>query len=60
MMKKLTLNLDALEVQSFRPSEQQQARGTVIGAEFFTSPDNCVTVSCGNSEVRPCRWEDDD
>ncbi len=59
-MKKLTLNLDALEVQSFRPAEQRLARGTVIGAEFMTSPADCVTVACGNSEVRPCRWEGDE
>lgn len=53
-MKKLTLDLDALTVESFQPADAQPTRGTVIGAEFMTRPDNCVTVSCGNSEVQPC------
>ncbi|HEV3049468.1 MAG TPA: hypothetical protein VGX50_04130 [Longimicrobium sp.] len=52
-MKKLTLDLDSLKVDSFQPAEAQQGRGTVIGA-MLTSPANCVTVSCGNSEVQPC------
>ncbi len=59
-MKKLTLNLDALVVESFHATKQQASRGTVIGAEFMTSPADCVTVACGNSEVRPCRWEGDE
>jgi hypothetical protein len=58
MMKKLTLNLESLEVTTFQPTEQRQARGTVIGAEMMTSPANCVTVGCGNSEQQPCRWDD--
>ena len=54
-MKKLTLDLDALMVESFQPAEAQPARGTVLGADaFLTSPANCVTVSCGDSQVRPC------
>jgi hypothetical protein len=55
MMKKLTLNLDALTVESFAAAEQPAGRGTVIGAAaVMTGPANCVTISCGNSEVQPC------
>lgn len=58
MMKKLTLNLESLEVTTFQPAEPQQVRGTVIGAEMMTRPGNCVTIACGNSEQQPCRWDD--
>lgn len=54
-MKKLTLDLDSLEVQSFQTADAQPSRGTVVGAAaFLTSPANCVTVGCGDSKVRPC------
>lgn len=54
-MKKLTLNLDSLKVESFEAAAQATSRGTVIGAEaVMTGPANCVTISCGNSEVQPC------
>jgi hypothetical protein len=54
-MKKLTLDLDSLKVDSFQPADAQQGRGTVMGAAaMFTNPDNCVTISCGNSEQQPC------
>ena len=54
-MKKLTLDLDSLKVESFQPADAQRSRGTVIGAEaFLTSPDACVTVSCGDSKIRAC------
>jgi hypothetical protein len=54
-MKKLTLNLDSLAVESFEAAQQPAGRGTVVGAEaVLTGPANCVTVSCGNSEVQPC------
>jgi hypothetical protein len=52
-MKKLTLNLESLAVESFEAAAQSAARGTVVGA-MMTSPANCVTVSCGNSEIQPC------
>ena len=58
MMKKLTLNLESLEVSTFQPAAEQRARGTVVGAEMMTRPGDCVTISCGNSEVQPCRWDD--
>jgi hypothetical protein len=54
-MKKLTLNVEALKVETFQTADHQTSRGTVLGAEaFFTSPENCITVSCGDSEVRAC------
>jgi hypothetical protein len=55
MMKKLTLDLDSLKVEQFEVSERQDARGTVVGADaFMTSPENCVTVSCGDSVHQSC------
>ena len=55
-MKKLTLDLEALDVESFEPSEaRQQPRGTVAGAEgVMTVPPYCFTFTCGDSRVRPC------
>lgn len=55
-MKKLTLNLEALEVETFTVAgAREDARGTVRGAEaFLTGPANCVTRSCGDSEIRAC------
>jgi hypothetical protein len=55
-MKKLILDLEALKVDTFEPAEaRSESRGTVMGAEAaFTGPANCVTISCGNSEVQPC------
>ncbi|HEX6041504.1 hypothetical protein [Longimicrobium sp.] len=53
-MKKLTLNLDTLKVESFAAADVQTSRGTVVGAELFTGPDQCVTISCGDSEIRAC------
>jgi hypothetical protein len=54
-MKKLTLNVEALKVETFQTADHQTSRGTVLGAEaFFTSPENCVTIRCGDSEVRAC------
>jgi hypothetical protein len=52
-MKKLTLDLDSLAVESFRTA-YAQGRGTVNGAEFLTGPDNCVTISCGDSVHQSC------
>lgn len=53
-MKKLTLDLDSLAVESFRTADAQAERGTVHGAEFLTGPDNCVTISCGDSVHQSC------
>lgn len=56
-MKKLILDLDALAVETFEAADARSGtRGTVAGAErFFTGPDNCVTITCGDSEIRACR-----
>lgn len=54
-MKKLTLNLDALKVEQFEVSDRRDARGTVVGADaFMTSPENCVTHTCGDSVRQSC------
>jgi hypothetical protein len=58
-MKKLTLNVEALKVETFQTAGQQTSRGTVLGAEaFMTSPAVCVTYGCGDSEVRACLLAD--
>lgn len=56
-MKKLILNLETLTVESFEAAGPRNAGGgTVHGAEaVFTGPNACVTVSCGDSEIRACR-----
>lgn len=56
-MKKLILDLESLEVEAFEVSaERSSARGTVVGAaDFLTGPANCVTITCGDSEIRACR-----
>ena len=54
-MKKLTLNLEALEVESFAPAGSSASRGTVVGADATrTLPPYCVTFTCGDSGIRPC------
>ena len=55
-MKKLTLDLEALAVESFEFSDpRRQARGTVAGAEgVMTVPPYCFTFTCGDSMIRPC------
>lgn len=52
-MKKLTLNLETLTVESFEVARTgAPERGTVQAA--MTSPDNCVSHTCGDSVVRAC------
>ena len=54
-MRKLTLDPDALEVESFQPAEAQWLRGTVMGADGAASlPEYCITFTCGDSHIRPC------
>ena len=55
-MEKLTLDLEALGVESFEPSDAgRQPRGTVAGAEgVMTVPPYCFTFTCGDSRIRPC------
>lgn len=54
-MKKLILNVEALEVESFQTANPQPSRGTVIAAEALaTLPGWCISVTCGDSHIRPC------
>lgn len=54
-MKKLMLDLEALEVESFPTADPQPARGTVLAAgAVSTLPDMCITFTCGDSRIRPC------
>jgi hypothetical protein len=52
-MKKLTLDVDALEVVSFHLGDPQAPRGTVVGADS-TIPPYCISFTCGDSQIRPC------
>jgi hypothetical protein len=57
MMNKLTLDLEALDVETFEPvdSRRQAPRGTVVGAEgAMTLPEYCITFTCGDSHIRAC------
>lgn len=54
-MKKLTLNLEALQVETFRTADAPPSRGTVVGLGAMTVPPYCFTFTCGDSHVRPCR-----
>jgi hypothetical protein len=54
-MKKLTLDIEALDVESFHPAAEQASRGTVVGADAgSTIPPYCISVTCGDSHVRAC------
>lgn len=53
-MKKLTLDPEALQVESFQPANARQPRGTVLGANAMTLPPYCITFTCGDSHIRPC------
>jgi hypothetical protein len=50
-MKKLSLNVEELSVQSFETQDAPVQRGTVQGRGLTDSPDECETdlVSCGGS-----------
>jgi hypothetical protein len=55
MMKKLTLDVDGLQVESFRTSDGPAQGGTVIAADArSTIPPYCFTFTCGDSHIRPC------
>jgi hypothetical protein len=45
-MKKLTLSLDTLEVQSFTTAHDEPGRGTVHGEQQCTCPTNCTCPGC--------------
>jgi hypothetical protein len=54
-MKKLTLDLEALRVESFEAAAPRDGlRGTVHAADAMTVPPYCMTFTCGDSVVRPC------
>jgi hypothetical protein len=53
-MKKLMLDMEALQVESFRTDDGQPARGTVLGAAGSTLPGYCISFTCGDSQIRPC------
>ncbi|HET7234102.1 MAG TPA: hypothetical protein VFJ16_29080 [Longimicrobium sp.] len=53
-MKKLMLDLDSLEVETFHTAEAQRSRGTVLAAGGSTLPDMCITFTCGDSHIRAC------
>ncbi len=55
-MKKMTLNLETLDVQSFAPDAAgQRALGTVrIGDPTSTTPACCYTFGCGDSINQAC------
>ena len=52
IMKKLTLNVETLNVQSFAPADAPQ---NVLGAEpTNTTPECCYTFGCGDSIHQAC------
>jgi hypothetical protein len=54
-MKKLMLEVESLEVESFQTGGPQPSRGTVAGAEALaTLPGWCISFTCGDSHIRPC------
>jgi hypothetical protein len=50
-MRKLTLDIDTISVQSFETDALDDSRGTVQGLEFTFSGDGpiCKTCSCPNT-----------
>jgi hypothetical protein len=56
-MKKLTLDLEALQVERFEvEAPRRGAHGTVHAAEGgSTIPPYCITFTCGDSQIRPCQ-----
>lgn len=55
-MKKLTLDVEALEVESFGTAEPRAGRGTVAAAQALeTLPGWCISFTCGDSQIRACR-----
>jgi hypothetical protein len=54
-MNKLTLDVEALEVESFSTAAPHESRGTVVGADGSTIPPYCFTFTCGDSQIRPCQ-----
>lgn len=46
-MKKLTLNLDSLQIQSFETEQEGKARGTVIGEAMGSTRATRCGSECG-------------
>ena len=54
-MKKLMLDVEALEVESFETAEPRAGRGTVVAAQALeTLPGWCISFTCGDSQIRAC------
>lgn len=54
-MKKLMLDVDALDVDTFEVAEHRGGQGTVHAADAgSTVPPYCFTFTCGDSRIRPC------
>lgn len=54
-MKKLMLDVETLEVESFQTAHPQASGGTVIAADAVaTLPGWCISFTCGDSQIRPC------
>lgn len=57
-MKKLTLDVEALQVESFSTAAPHASRGTVIAADGgSTLPPYCISFTCGDSQIRPCQLD---
>jgi hypothetical protein len=55
-MTRLTLDVEALRVETFEAGASDRARGTVVGANAAaTLPGYCITFTCGDSQIRPCQ-----
>jgi hypothetical protein len=54
-MRKLSLNVDMLDVQSFETARPEAARGTVLGNDATNNPRNCGDTSIAdNCETGLC------
>jgi hypothetical protein len=54
-MRKLMLDVEALDVETFEVADRRGPGGTVLAADAgSTVPPYCFTFTCGDSRVRPC------
>ncbi|HEX8242271.1 MAG TPA: hypothetical protein VF541_02200 [Longimicrobium sp.] len=53
-MKKLTLDLESLNVQSFEPDAREQTHSVFGAAPTDTTPECCYTFGCGDSIHQAC------
>jgi len=54
MMKKLTLDLETLNVQSFEAGRQQNGVAAYEAQPTYTTPECCYTFGCGDSINQSC------